>query len=93
MQRPYTLSMVFVTLCLPAVLVGCTPAKSKFASSSDPAAQLVARKCSLCHTLDRVEQAQKDRAAWQQTVDRMAQNGMVATEQERAAIVDYLSAR
>lgn len=55
------------------------------------AAALTQEKCSQCHEYDRVEQAEKDRAGWEQTVDRMVANGLVLTDEERTTIIDYLA--
>lgn len=54
---------------------------------------LVQSKCSMCHTLDRVNSVSYDAAKWQATIDRMVKNGAVITAEERQAIVDYLSQR
>lgn len=59
----------------------------------DKGLALVESKCSLCHTLDRVESASKDAAGWEQTVARMRDNGAVMTDAEAQQIVDYLSSR
>jgi hypothetical protein len=45
----------------------------------------------MCHTIDRISQAQKDRAGWEQTVARMRGKGAVVTDAEAAQIVDYLT--
>lgn len=54
---------------------------------------LVESRCTRCHDLDRVQAAEYDRAGWEQTVDRMMGKGLVLTEEEYSAIVDYFSTR
>jgi len=54
---------------------------------------LVDTKCSMCHTLDRVNGARKSRDDWETTVNRMEGNGLVITGDERDAIIEYLSSR
>jgi len=54
---------------------------------------LVETKCSMCHTLDRVDGARKSREDWETTVSRMQGNGLVINAEERAAVIDYLSNR
>jgi len=54
---------------------------------------LVENRCSACHNLDRVQAAEYDRAGWERTVDRMIGNGLSLTDEEYAAIVEYLSTR
>ena len=55
---------------------------------------LVNDRCSQCHGLARVEAAKKvkDRAAWEQTVDRMmTKKSGLLTEEERKAVLDFLT--
>jgi mono/diheme cytochrome c family protein len=54
---------------------------------------LVEQKCTLCHTLDRVDQASKSADEWSATVDRMVGHGLVVTDDEKTVIVDYLAQR
>jgi cytochrome c5 len=56
--------------------------------------RLVRERCSQCHPLDRVDQARKDRAGWEQTVDRMIgkREGLLDAV-EREAVVEYLAGR
>lgn len=54
---------------------------------------LVQSKCSMCHTLDRVNSAKYDEAKWTETVERMVKNGAVLTAEEKAEIIAYLTAR
>lgn len=61
--------------------------------ATDEGRQLVEEKCSRCHSLDRVEQAQKAGDEWGATVDRMIGNGLQVTDEEQQAIVEYLTAR
>lgn len=82
------LAVGFTTL----VLVGCAPTASTPSANSDAAA-LVERRCTVCHTLDRVTEAKKDEAGWNSTVDRMRNNGAVVSEAEQKVIVTYLTAQ
>jgi cytochrome c5 len=59
-------------------------------NASDPAAVLVEQKCTMCHTLERVDSASYDAATWSQVIDRMKQNGLVITDDEKATIAEYL---
>jgi len=63
------------------------------ASGASAGAPLVASKCTRCHSIDRIQKARKTREAWTKTVSRMQSNGLQVSESERAAIVDYLTAR
>jgi thiosulfate/3-mercaptopyruvate sulfurtransferase len=54
---------------------------------------LVNERCTVCHSLDRVHKANKDKAGWVKTVDRMIRKGAKLNDAERQAVVDYLSSR
>ncbi|HIP38967.1 MAG TPA: hypothetical protein EYG88_06260 [Desulfocapsa sulfexigens] len=57
---------------------------------------LVSSKCSICHNLDRIFGASKDREEWTSTVGRMIatmNDPDFLSEQEKAAIVTFLSSR
>lgn len=56
-------------------------------------AALVAERCTVCHTRERIDNASKDRAGWEATVDRMIGNGAKLTPEERAAVIEFLSSR
>jgi mono/diheme cytochrome c family protein len=76
-------------------LAGCS-AGSQASGAVSAVAQgqaLVEQKCSVCHALDRVNAAQKDRASWVATVDRMRGHGANLTDAEAALVVDYLASR
>ena len=45
--------------------------------------------CTRCHNLDRVTSKQKTRDQWEQTVDKMIQNG--ADVKDKDGILDYLA--
>lgn len=53
---------------------------------------LMEERCTVCHTLDRVESAQKSREEWESTVTRMVEYGAQLTDAETTVLIDYLSA-
>ena len=63
------------------------------AQAATPAEQLARTKCTMCHTFDRVTQAKKDAAGWQETVDRMVANGLVVSPAEKQEILGYLTTK
>ena len=76
------------------VATGCSstpPAAPAPTEASDPGEALVQTKCSMCHSLDRVNGAKYDAATWEETIDRMEKNGLVISSEEKQAIVDYLA--
>jgi cytochrome c2 len=57
---------------------------------------LLGKKCTMCHDLDRIYQAQKSEKEWLATVERMkqhARNPNFLNEKETKNIVDFLSTR
>ncbi len=54
--------------------------------------ELVEKKCSKCHNLNRIKKASKDTAAWEKTVDRMIKKGALIPPEEKDAVIKYLSA-
>lgn len=69
---------------------GADDATTGDAAPSD-AARLVEVKCSMCHSLDRVYATDQDRDGWSQIIDRMKRNGLVITDEEYNAIIDFLA--
>ena len=52
---------------------------------------LVNERCTVCHTRERIDNADKDEAGWTETVDRMIGHGAVLSDEERAAVIQYLT--
>lgn len=69
------------------------PAPVDGSTDASPGQALVEQKCTMCHTLDRVDSAKYDNAGWTATVERMVQNGLVVSADEKSAIIEYLSTR
>jgi mono/diheme cytochrome c family protein len=74
-----------------ALLGGCGAAPP--ASTTTDGQALVAEQCGRCHPVERVAGVKKDRAGWTATVARMRTNGLDVTDEQAAAIVDYLTKR
>ncbi len=51
---------------------------------------LVEERCTVCHSRERIDAADKDEAGWTATVDRMISNGAELNDEERAAVIAYL---
>ncbi|MFW5730157.1 MAG: hypothetical protein ACOCPN_00555 [Desulfonatronovibrionaceae bacterium] len=52
---------------------------------------LLELRCRSCHNLDRVNQADKDRKAWEKTINKMINIGASVEGQEKQAILDHLA--
>jgi mono/diheme cytochrome c family protein len=74
-----------------ALVSGCAAAPTSSATATDPAA-LVKERCVKCHALDRIKNAQHDRAAWMATIARMKGHGAQVSDEEAAAIGMFLAA-
>lgn len=70
-----------------APTTGTTPDDGAAATDGEALAK---QKCTMCHTYDRIEQADKNQAEWEQTIQNMMDLGLTITDEERAAITDYL---
>jgi hypothetical protein len=55
--------------------------------------EIVAQRCTVCHSQSRIDNArkQKSRAQWEGTVDRMIAKGAQVNKAERALLLDDLS--
>jgi len=53
---------------------------------------LVSERCTVCHSRERIDNADKDEAGWTETVDRMISYGAQLNAEERQAVIDYLVA-
>ncbi len=70
----------------------CSPAATNTTSASTlDGKSLVDTQCTVCHNLDRVQNAHKDAKGWKTTVERMVGKGAKLTADEQAAVIDYLS--
>jgi cytochrome c5 len=90
--------MLFVASCGGKEEAGTTQgvsggeAAASVGSMSGPeGAALVQKRCTICHTIERVEAATLDRSGWERTVDVMIDKGATLTDAERNAVIDYLS--
>ena len=57
---------------------------------------ILAKKCSLCHNHDRINQAKKNQQNWKNTLERMvkySRNPQYLTKTESATLINYLSTR
>jgi outer membrane biosynthesis protein TonB len=52
---------------------------------------LLQERCTECHALNRTTNARKSSEQWDQTVSRMVDYGVELSDEEQAALVDYLA--
>jgi hypothetical protein len=59
----------------------------------DDAEALIVERCSECHSVDRVFNADKSADQWSSTIDRMVDYGTVLNEAEKQQMIDWLISR
>ena len=57
-----------------------------------PGKVLLETRCTVCHTLERVQKKKAARAGWEKTVDHMIKKGAKLDDAEREAVMEYLTA-
>lgn len=53
--------------------------------------KIIAAKCQLCHTLERVVTSHRTKDDWQSVIDQMVEQGAALSDDETKAVVDYLA--
>jgi len=61
------------------------------AADEEEGKRIMERRCSVCHTLTRVYEAEKDREGWEYYVERMIRMGARVTSEEKPVLIDYLT--
>jgi quercetin dioxygenase-like cupin family protein len=54
--------------------------------------KIIAAKCQLCHTLERVVTSHRTKDDWQSVIDLMVEQGAALSDDETKTVVDYLAA-
>ena len=72
-------------------------AEEQSGTPSEPVGKaLVEKKCTICHSIDRVHEAEKTHSEWEQTIAKMMRYSDqmdFLNQQERDDIIDYLAGR
>lgn len=84
-----TAGIMLLTACSSESTTSAT-APSNSDTTSD-GATLLQERCTVCHTLSRVESAKNTSAEWGSIVDQMIGKGAKLSSDEKALVVDYLS--
>ena len=83
-SKPYRLA----TLLAPFLLVPSPRAQDL---PDGPGKELVTKVCTVCHEVTRITSKKRTKAEWNDTVDKMAMRGAMATDEEFEMIVAYLA--
>lgn len=85
--RVRSIALVALVAALAASSAGCSGGSAN--ANSTPSV-LLRRRCSVCHSLERVKAANKTRAGWITTIDRMRSKGAAVNDSETRQLADYL---
>ncbi|MFH1636158.1 MAG: hypothetical protein ABIG63_19385 [Chloroflexota bacterium] len=92
-ELPPTQQLAATSTELPPAATPAEPAQDD--QTSTPALTigetLLQARCTVCHSLGRVEQAQKTSAEWERTVARMVGKGAELDENEQVILIEYLA--
>ena len=98
----YLLSLSAVLVLVVFVAAQCQQAETFKATTAAPAgtaapsavdgASLLQERCTACHSLARVQSAQKSEADWRASVERMVAKGAQLSAAEQETLVKYLAA-
>ncbi len=66
-------------------------ATGEAAEGTPDIATLIDDRCTMCHTVDRIESEKGDAEDWTEIVDEMIGKGAKLNDEERAALIDYLA--
>ncbi len=91
-----TFTIVSLAVLLASLFAACGgPAPSQEEPTAQPASiegeSLLQERCTVCHGLSRVTQAQKTPEKWEQTVARMVGKGAQLNAGEQATLIEYLA--
>jgi cytochrome c-type biogenesis protein CcmH/NrfF len=89
-------TMLLVVLALTLLVAACSsgaasPTTAPSTTSSD-GENLFQERCTVCHTLSRIESQRLSAADWKLVVDAMIAKGAKLTADEETLVVDYLAA-
>jgi cytochrome c5 len=74
-----------------AVIITFLAATYSSGTSSLDGTALVSERCSVCHTLARIQREDKSAAEWQAIVEQMIGNGALLNAEEKQAVIQYLA--
>ena len=75
-----------------ALMVCSLPGAAQTVLPEGPAREAVKRICADCHEIETVISSRRTKIGWQQITDDMISRGATGTDDEIAAVIDYLAA-
>jgi len=65
--------------------------ETEVTEAMDEAEELIIDRCSACHSVDRVFNAEKTAEEWDETIERMIDYGAELNDEEKALMIDWLT--
>lgn len=88
------LLLTVVVLWVSACSNAATPAGTSASSTeNDEVKALIDERCSVCHSVNQVYRADYDETGWSDVIDTMIERGAVASEEEKALMIEWLLAQ
>ncbi len=88
------MNRLLTLICAVAVVLFFSLSMKLKADSHESGEGLVSKKCTVCHGLSRVQDADKLRDEWEGTVQRMISFGArISDDDEKQVVVDYLAGK
>ena len=85
------LGSVLLLLVLSLVLTACGGAQAPDTSADVDGKALTEERCTVCHGITNVENANKSAEGWTSNVERMIGKGAKLNDVEKAAVIAYLT--
>lgn len=91
--------LILIALVILVAAAGCGSSSTSTSGGGTTATQaptpdgkaLVQERCTVCHSLDRIQSASKTADEWKTTVDRMIGKGAQLNADEEAAVIEFLT--
>lgn len=99
-MRKTTFTIVILALFVSVFISACGGSTGEISPTTEVNADseitldgktLLEERCTVCHTLDRVERASMDPAGWGMNVRRMVGKGAKLNASEQEVLIEYLS--
>jgi competence protein ComEA len=83
--------LMLAALCLIVYVTIASGQQKQAALPEGPAKEILQRVCSSCHELETVTSARRTQNDWQQTIEDMVARGAEGSDEDLAAILNYLT--
>ncbi len=87
------MSRFLTFICAVAVVLFFSLSMDLRADSQGSGEEIVSQRCSVCHGLSRVQEADKSLEEWEDTVQQMISFGARVSDEEKQIVVKYLAGK